>query len=216
MLEQCNEYNISEDGLLLPNPKLIEFHLNHTNVSKGSCNPRLIVTHYTAGPSLKSAVRSLTDPRRKASAHFIIDQYGKIAQLVSTTQESWHAGKSAWDDDDGVPYTHINNISIGIEFVNAGRLLKSTFPGGVLYRTWWGEEIHEDWIYDDGKFGWEVYSPEQLESGLALTAAILERHPGITNIVGHSDICAPPGRKIDPGPAFPMEKFSNLIEDRSV
>ena len=41
----------------------------------------------------------------------------------------------------------------------------------------------------------------------AIVAALREAYPTIQEVVGHDDIS--PGRKVDPGPAFPMSRFQN-------
>lgn len=231
----CIERHIINDGLL---SDVEELHLDHKNKGKSfSQPPSFIVMHYTAGPSLQSAIRTLTNPRRRASAHFIIDKDGTIAQLVETGRIAWHAGRSVYN----VPIPEhksafkrirgLNRFSIGIEFVNAGKLLRSQSQiGNMGYRTWWGASVNDtDVFIDDDYFivgkryektthksgiAFERYTAEQIESGLSVCQALLDTY-NIQDILGHSDIAYPQGRKIDPGPAFPMEKFRNLLFGRA-
>ena len=49
------------------------------------------------------------------SAHYLVEEDGRIFQLVDEKNRAWHAGKSFWR---GI--TDINSASIGIELVNPG------------------------------------------------------------------------------------------------
>ena len=82
---------------------------------RGVKGPSLIVLHYTAMPSLAAALERLTDPQHEVSAHYIIDQRGRVIQLVAEAQRAWHAGNGFWG-----PYCDINSASIGVELCNTG------------------------------------------------------------------------------------------------
>lgn len=192
--------------------------------------PSFIIIHYTGGRSVENAIASFKDTSRKVSAHFIVGKSGHIVQMVRTTRAAFHAGTSLHRhvNDRGavLNYTSLNAFSIGIEFVNAGKLLKAE---SARYKTWWGEDVEDDdvIITDDffipskyqgqqiHKVGvpFERYTTEQLESGLALCKAIKATYP-IIDILGHSDVALPEGRKIDPGPAFPMSNFRSALFGR--
>jgi N-acetylmuramoyl-L-alanine amidase len=45
-----------------------------------------------------------------------------------------------------------------------------------------------------------------------VTLALLAHNTEIREIVGHQEIA--PGRKFDPGPAFPLQRFKNLVTGR--
>lgn len=87
-----------------------------------------------------------------------------------------HEHARAWHA--GVSYwageTDLNSASIGIEIVNGGAAA-----------------------------GYPPYPPAQIAAVIALCRDILHRHPDIlpAHVLAHSDIA--PGRKFDPGPAFP-------------
>ena len=66
--------------------------------------PRLIIVHWDAALSSKSAFSTLE--RRGLSSHYLIDNDGCIICTVNPTHTAWHAGNS-------------NNYSIGIEVSNA-------------------------------------------------------------------------------------------------
>jgi len=75
----------------------------------------MIVLHYTGMPDAEGALDRLTSPEAKVSAHYCVDEDGKIYQLVDESMRAWHAGKARWR---GV--TDVNSASVGIEIVNPG------------------------------------------------------------------------------------------------
>ncbi|MBP7065988.1 N-acetylmuramoyl-L-alanine amidase [Ferrovibrio sp.] len=75
----------------------------------------LVVLHYTGMRSAEDALRRLTDPEAKVSAHYVIDEDGSLIRLVSEEARAWHAGMAFWR---GV--RDVNARSIGIELVNPG------------------------------------------------------------------------------------------------
>ena len=121
--------------------------------------PDTIVIHYTAGPSVSSAVNTFKDPSVEASAHVVIDLDGSITQLIPFNKIGWHAGRSSWLDR-----TDLNNYSIGIEIVNAGRLEKT----GNVWQPWFGKKYSEDEVLsavhrnEDHESWWHVYTEEQI------------------------------------------------------
>jgi N-acetylmuramoyl-L-alanine amidase len=75
----------------------------------------LIVLHYTGMVDAASAIDRLTDAQAKVSAHYLVDEDGRILRLVDESRRAWHAGRSHWRGIDDV-----NSASIGIELVNPG------------------------------------------------------------------------------------------------
>lgn len=75
----------------------------------------MLVLHYTGMESAQAAIDRLRDPEAKVSAHYLVDEDGKILRLVDERHRAWHAGRSHWR---GV--TDVNSASIGIEIVNPG------------------------------------------------------------------------------------------------
>ena len=51
----------------------------------------------------------------KVSCHYLIDEEGRIAQMVPESMRAWHAGQSLWAGE-----TDLNSCSIGIEIHNPG------------------------------------------------------------------------------------------------
>ena len=78
--------------------------------------PQFVVLHYTAMDSAEAALRALSDPVREVSAHYLIDETGRVMQLVAEDMRAWHAGRGTWRGLDD-----INSRSIGIELANSGQ-----------------------------------------------------------------------------------------------
>ncbi len=175
----------------------------------GELKARYLVMHFTAGGSAESSIRHLTKPGAKVSAHLVIGRDGAITQLVPFDRVAWHAGKSRWDGLVGM-----NKHAIGIELVNPGplkRLASGKFQA-------WFERTYDPAVDDilvarhsngGEPLGWLTFTAAQLDAALEASQAIFAAYP-IREIVGHDDIS--PGRKVDPGPAFPMPNFKSHLE----
>lgn len=77
--------------------------------------PDTIVLHYTGMETGDAAIERLRDPEAKVSAHYCVEEDGRIVRLVAEERRAWHAGAAFWK---GVK--DINSASIGIEIVNPG------------------------------------------------------------------------------------------------
>src|SRR5215468_4640233 len=75
----------------------------------------ILLLHYTGMTSTAEAIQRLCDPASKLSSHYVVEEHGRIVQLVPETRRAWHAGQSSWE---GV--SDINSRSIGIEIGNPG------------------------------------------------------------------------------------------------
>ncbi|MGI2257059.1 N-acetylmuramoyl-L-alanine amidase [Candidatus Cardinium hertigii] len=147
-----------------------------------------LVMHYTVA-DLEESLKILTDPLRslRVSAHYLvpktaIDSQRKVFNLVANEKSAWHAGISGWGK-----HITLNNTSIGIEIVNAGLSDKPNLTNAEK---------------------WEPFSDYQMETVISLSKQIVQKYNiEPTNVVGHSDIALPYGRKQDPGPAFDWEKL---------
>ena len=78
--------------------------------------PSFVVIHHTGDSRAEGALRTLTDPVRQVSSHYLIARDGRIFQLVDDRARAWHAGDSYWSGVDD-----LNSASIGIELDNDGR-----------------------------------------------------------------------------------------------
>jgi N-acetylmuramoyl-L-alanine amidase len=77
--------------------------------------PDMVLLHYTGMPTGPEALARLCDPQAKVSAHYLIEEDGRVFCLVAEERRAWHAGVSFWKGD-----RDINSASIGIELVNPG------------------------------------------------------------------------------------------------
>ena len=133
----------------------------------------MLVLHYTGMESGQAALDRMTDPAAEVSAHYMVWEDGRIAQLVGEDKRAWHAGVSSWQGDDD-----LNSRSIGIEIVNGGH----------------------DWPLSDGTL--PPFPEAQIAAVIELCQSIFTRWDiPQSRIVGHSDIA--PTRKDDPGEHFP-------------
>jgi len=178
----------------------------------GPLEPDTIIIHYTAGPSVESAVETLCNPTSKASAHVVVGRDGSITQLVPFNIIAWHAGQSSYNGRTGY-----NKYSIGIEIDNAGLLTKS----GDVYVSWFGRAYEENEVFygvhrnETVPKYWHRYTEKQIATVQQLCSLFIQEY-GINMILGHEEIS--PNRKIDPGPAFPLDKLRNrlLYNDRNL
>ena len=199
----------------IENHRLKNVNYVDTPNKSGKIEPKFIVMHYTAGWTAESAINTLKNPSSKASAHVVIDVNGTITQMVPFNVKAWHAGPSRYQG-----YNGLNSYSIGIEIVNIGWLRK---VGANRYQDAYGNIVsldHEDMIASEyprvgsGMFYWPMYPKKQLEVVEALTKELIAEYD-IIDIVSHEEIDTR-GWKTDPGPAFPMNRFKNLLQERSV
>ncbi|QQG30525.1 N-acetylmuramoyl-L-alanine amidase [Pectobacterium carotovorum] len=176
------------DVKLSTQPLNIDYN-SYRSVKGFNSRVRFIVMHYTA-LNFKDSINALTG--NNVSAHYLVpdptdrsyidDGFNSIRvfNLVDEKERAWHAGDSSWANR-----TNINDTSIGIEIVN---LASDDGHGNITY---------------------PLFNTSQIDAVIDLSLNIIQRYPDITpvNIVGHSDIA--PGRKNDPGAAFPWEKLYN-------
>jgi N-acetylmuramoyl-L-alanine amidase len=82
---------------------------------KGMSRPDMLVLHYTGMASAAKAIRWLAVPESRVSCHYVIDEAGRITQMVPERLRAWHAGVSCWQGE-----TDLNSASVGIEIQNPG------------------------------------------------------------------------------------------------
>lgn len=182
----------------------------NTSGAFGDALPDTLVVHFTGGRSATSSANWLCNPKAKASAHVIIGQKGEIIQLVPFDTVAWHAGKSTWEERTG-----LNKYSIGIELDNPGRL-EQRAKG---FYTWFGTQVadglvtHTTHRNETEPTYWQAFSEAQITATEALCELLMDTY-SIQWILGHEEIS--PSRKVDPGPAFPLDKLRNnlLYQDR--
>lgn len=155
---------------------------------------RFLVIHFTSGAMGLSSINFWKTPAAKgASAHIVIDRDGTVYQCRPFNRTCGHAGKSSWKGFSG-----LNSCSIGIELANAG-------DDPALAKRWSKLPPVTACHKNGGPLcSWEAYTPDQLAACEAVSKALVSRY-NLDDVVGHDDIA--PSRKVDPGPAFPMEKL---------
>ncbi len=77
--------------------------------------PSFVIIHHTSSDTAARALRILTDPASRVSAHYVIGRDGRLVQLVEERSRAWHAGDSRWGGN-----ADVNSSSIGIELDNNG------------------------------------------------------------------------------------------------
>jgi N-acetylmuramoyl-L-alanine amidase len=142
---------------------------------------KYLVLHYTVTDTPQS-IRIFTHQAGvEASIHYLLsnDQEPVIYGIVDESRTAYQAGSdSGWKGD-----RNLNNISIGIEIVNAG------------------------WV--DGPNGrtWAPFPQKQIDTLIPLVKDIMTRHHiAPENVVGHADVA--PQRKQDPGALFPWKRLA--------
>jgi N-acetylmuramoyl-L-alanine amidase len=75
----------------------------------------MLVLHYTGMPTGAAALGRLCDASAKVSAHYVVEEDGRVFHLVDEKRRAWHAGIGSWRG-----HRDVNARSIGIEIVNPG------------------------------------------------------------------------------------------------
>ena len=75
----------------------------------------MLVLHYTGMETTEAALNRLCDPVSEVSAHYLVDENGRVFQLVAEDRRAWHAGVACWRGE-----TDVNGASIGLELANPG------------------------------------------------------------------------------------------------
>ncbi len=164
-----------------------------------------IVMNATSSDALDATVKTLSNPQIRASAHIVIGRDGTIVQMVPFNTIAWHTGMSQYNGRTGW-----NKYSIAIELVNALKLTKS----GNEFRAWWGNTYPDNEVTfrthknESSPAYWHTYTDKQIAVAEEICKLLIKTY-NIKMILGHDDISA--GRKIDPGPAFPMADFREKI-----
>ena len=196
--------------VLFKNGTQVEFiESPNTNGPSNHISPSFLIIHYTAGSKIDGALSHFRNRSAEASAHIIIGRDGRVVQMVPFNQKAWHAGNSHWGN-----ITGLNRFSIGIELVNAGKLMKKD----TNYVTWSDHVIPNEEViqathkHETSPAFWHQYTQAQFDAAVEVSKAIIPMY-SIMEILGHDDIA--PGRKTDPGPAFPMTAFISSVFGRS-
>ena len=156
-------------------------------------NVDYVVIHYSAAFGGKKSVLAYENNKTDYGYHFMVDRDGTFYESAPTDTLVYHAAGNS---------TVKNKNSVGLCIMNVG-FEREDVPA------------KSDWV--EGKYPnsnktgkWEPYSEKSLKTSAILVARVcvdFDLNP-ILSIVGHSDIQT---NKSDPGPAFPMDNFKNMV-----
>ena len=106
--------------------------------------PDMAILHYTGMRTGEEALARLRDPAAKVSAHYVVEEDGRVFSLVAEERRAWHAGVSFWKGE-----RDCNARSIGIEIVNPGHEFGyRAFPDAQI------EAVIE--LLDEMRSRWEI------------------------------------------------------------
>lgn len=174
--------------------------------------PEIVVLHDTASRLTKgSAANYLRDNDRKVSVHFVIERDGSLEQQVPIDVRANHAGRSSYHGKPGC-----NGFSIGIEFVNTGRMRRFSDDQAV---AWFGVNfdiagygIQEVTTPEHGSGLWLPYTELQIETAITLLEQLFDSVDTLVDITTHWYVS--PGRKTDTNPLFPLEQVRSQVFGR--
>jgi len=114
------------------------------NFNTRNSPPDMVLLHYTGMRTGQEAIDRLRDPEARVSAHYVVEEDGRVFSLVAEERRAWHAGVSFWKGD-----RDINSRSIGIEIVNPGHEFGyRAFPDAQV------QSVIE--LLDDIRSRWEI------------------------------------------------------------
>ena len=100
-------------------PLVYQLHPSpNINERRDGLEPEILILHYTGLESVERSIAVLADPVCQVSCHYVIDENGRVTQMVPEEKRAWHAGVSHWKGQ-----TDLNSWSIGIEIQNPGHEL---------------------------------------------------------------------------------------------
>jgi N-acetylmuramoyl-L-alanine amidase len=167
---------------------------------------RFVVVHSTSTGDLETTTSALSDSALKGSAHIVVGRDGTIVQMAPFDFATLHAGASVWR---GV--RNLNRSSIGIELVNWGRLTRR----GSRWVTWSNAAVPAAEVVEvrdpatGTVTGWHRFTEAQLQAVAQLIPVLRWYYPSLEELVSHQQIA--PQRKVDPGPAFPLEQMQRVL-----
>jgi len=151
-------YELIEDLL----PSDLAWNGETGNYSASGNHPYILVMHGTGG-TLQSSRSHFRSRKSGVSAHYFVDKDGKVYRELPESAIAYHAGRSNWQGR-----RDINNVSIGIELINADNFLDPFPPEQYNSAVALARDI------------------------------VLRNHIASENVVTHAQVAIPKGRKHDP------------------
>ena len=199
--------------------KIIDHRLDDDNVKHlprtgRIITPEVIVIHYGVTRTIASLVAA--QRARGYWAHLSIDgrtsdtgAVYEITQALPFNRRGSHAGESSYKGR-----SRVNDFSIGIEIANPGPLLESHGKLTDVYHREWTERPVWEGSHKYPRApkqwqNWAIYTDQEIDICVDVCFSLRRAYPLITDVVGHDEIS--PGRKFDPGPAFPMEWLRETV-----
>ncbi len=96
-------------------PGIIDCPSPNHGPRRGDGRIDMLILHYTGMKTAAEALERLCAPEAAVSAHYLIEEDGRILRLVPEERRAWHAGAACW-----AGRSDINSASLGIEIVNPG------------------------------------------------------------------------------------------------
>ncbi|HLL85072.1 MAG TPA: N-acetylmuramoyl-L-alanine amidase, partial [Longimicrobium sp.] len=158
--------------------------------------PRYIVIHYTEGGSVAESHEYLQS--KGYGYHAMVARNGALIQCASFNRAVRHSGKSNWKGRSGV-----SGFSLGVCAANYGIRAAEFGVANPLTARHKSEGMTRMW---------ERYPDAQVAAIRNVCELLVRTYPTIVDIVGHDDVAV--GRKLDPGPAFPMAELYPLVPGR--
>lgn len=189
------------DIINIINPK----HLKRSKKNRYLRSKSNIVIHSTSSTYLKTVIKDFKDSDVKETMHIVIDRRGEITQLLPFNIEAHHV----MDKDNNI-LKYKNASSIGITLLNAGRLVHVCgsyyMPNGDIIDNR-SIMVHKQEVEDTSY--WQTYPDAQINALIELCKTLTKKYPSIKRILENSETSK---GKLDPGPAFPREKFNNSLK----
>ena len=187
-----------------------------------------LIIHYTAAGSGKGSAEYfskrevswtengvLKTAKVQAAAQLVIDRDGTVYQCTDLNDRAWHAGPATlWQGKTLAKGQNVNDWTIGIEIANWGQLQRPKLDHELVNymgKPYKGPPPFVDSSHPGTLTYWEPYPEAQVVAVIKAAKLLVNLYPAIVrgNVFGHKDV--QPVNKIDPGPAWPMERFLDEV-----
>ena len=102
---------------------------HYTEAGRTPKDVRWIIIHTTDG-SAESAIKTFQDPTAHVSAHFVIDQDGKVSQLLKIEDIAYHAGNRAYN---------YRSIEIALKQKGSQKITEAQYKALAKLSRWIGD-----------------------------------------------------------------------------